>query len=223
MARLPDKAQPREFSTRGKIIGAAAAFLIRLFSITFRWRLHDPDNVAENPPEKPMIWIFWHNRIFAVPVLYKKYLSTRSGAILTSASRDGEMIATTVAKFGCATIRGSSSRRGASALLGLMDWVKDGYDVAVVPDGPRGPRYKMGPGVVKLSGATGALVLPIRVEYGSKWVFNSWDKFQLPKPFSTVDIYFDPCIAISDDLDDEAFEAERLRLENTLNPTNETD
>ncbi|MEX2581157.1 MAG: lysophospholipid acyltransferase family protein [Verrucomicrobiales bacterium] len=223
MVRLPVKAERRRLSTKAKVIGSVAAGLIRLFALTYRWRLHDPEGIATNPPEKPMIWTFWHNRIFAVPVLYRKYLGNRSGAILTSASGDGEIIAATVEQFGCATVRGSSSRRGATALLGLIDWIQDGYDVAIVPDGPRGPRYRMGPGVIKLAETTGSLILPIRIEYGSKWTFDSWDRFQLPKPFSTVNVFFEPCHSVKPGLGAEAFEAERVGLENAMNPAHETD
>ncbi len=210
-------------SPRSRRIGRVGAILIRLFSLTMRWRLHDPDGLVENPPDRPMIWTFWHNRIFVVPTLYHKYLSSRKGVVLTSASRDGDIIAALVARFGCDAVRGSSSRRGSAALLGLIDWIRDGYDVAIVPDGPRGPRYRLGPGVIKLAEVTGALILPVRIEYGSSWVFKSWDLFRLPKPFSTVDVYLGPCTAVRSGLDDEAFEAERLRVEYLMNPTHETD
>lgn len=224
MPELPPKAlEMTNLSPKARRIGWAAAALIRLFSLTFRWRLHDRSGITEVEPEKPMIWIFWHNRIFALPTAYKKYMSSRKGAILTSASNDGAIIAATVARFGCSAVRGSSSRRGATAFLGLLGWLKDGFDIAIVPDGPRGPRYRLGPGVVKLAGMTDALILPIRLEYRSKWVFKSWDRFQLPKPFSVVDVYFEPCESIPAELDDAAFELERQRIEKILNPNDETD
>lgn len=170
-----------------------------------------------------MIWTFWHNRIFVLPALHHRYLASRKGAVLTSASKDGEIIAAIVARFGCDAVRGSSSRRGVSALLGLIDWIRDGYDVAIVPDGPRGPRYQLGPGLVKLAEVTGSLVLPIRVEYGSYWHFKSWDRFRVPKPFSTVEVFLGPPVEVAPTLDEVGFENERLRLETLMNPTHETD
>jgi lysophospholipid acyltransferase (LPLAT)-like uncharacterized protein len=212
-----------ELSPKARWIGFFGACLIRMISGTLRWRLHDPSGVATAPPENAMIWTFWHNRIFTLPAVYHRYLKTRKGAVLTSASRDGEIIAAVVARFGCAAVRGSSSRRGIAALLGLKEAIQNGYDVAIVPDGPRGPRYRLGPGAVKLAELTGAAILPVRVEYGSAWVFQSWDRFQLPKPFTTVDVFLGPCTFVSSGLDEEGFEGERLRIEQLMNPANETD
>lgn len=224
MPEVPEKEGViRKLSPKSRRIGWAGAFLIRLLSATLRWRLHDPAGVSSGPPERPMIWTFWHNRIFVLPALYHRYLASRKGAVLTSASKDGEIIAAIVARFGCDAVRGSSSRRGVSALLGLIDWIKDGYDVAIVPDGPRGPRYQLGPGLVKLAEVTGAMVLPIRVEYGCYWHFKSWDRFRVPKPFSTVDIFLGPPVEVTPNLDEAGFESERLRLETLMNPTHETD
>lgn len=170
-----------------------------------------------------MIWVFWHNRIFVLTTFYRKFAGGRKGAILSSASRDGEIIAALMSRSGMASVRGSSSRRGAAALLGLLDWVKSGYDVGVVPDGPRGPLYRMGPGAIKLAGMTGAKILPIRVEYGSCWKFKSWDRFRVPKPFTSVDIYLDPLYDVPAGQTDEELEKSRLELERIMNPNNETD
>ena len=224
MADMPEKeGSIHLLPPKARRIGWAGAALIRLVSVTLRWRLHDPEGIVGNPPSRPMIWTFWHNRIFVLPTLYHKYLRSRKGAVLTSASKDGEVIAAIVARFGCEAVRGSSSRKGTAALLGLLDWVRDGYDVAIVPDGPRGPRYRLGPGLVKLAEVTNALVLPVRVEYGSYWFFKSWDRFRVPKPFTTVDVYFGPCAEVRSGLDETEFEEERLRLENLMNPAHETD
>jgi len=224
MADLPEKeGSIRKLPPRARRVGWAGACLIRLLSLTLRWRLHDPDGITRDPPSRPMVWAFWHNRIFVIPTVYRKYLRCRKGAVLTSASKDGETIAAIIARFGCEAVRGSSSRRGASALLGLIDWIRDGYDVAIVPDGPRGPRYRLGPGLVKLAEVTGALVLPVRVEYGSYWHFKSWDRFRLPKPFTTVDVFFGPCAEVPSGLDGSDFERERVRLETLMNPAHEVD
>ncbi|MAS93884.1 MAG: hypothetical protein CMO55_11885 [Verrucomicrobiales bacterium] len=213
----------KDLSPKARRIGVCLVALMKVFAVTFRWRCHDPDNLRENLPETPMIWICWHNRIFVLADIYRRYLPSRSGAVLTSASRDGEIIAKIISMYKVAAIRGSSSRRAVAALVALKDWLKEGYDVGIIPDGPRGPRYKLGPGTVKLAQMTGAQILPFRIEYGSYWSFKSWDKFRLPKPFTTVDVYLEPLISIPKELDDEAFEQERLRVENALNPDHEVD
>ncbi len=212
-----------KLSLKGRIIGGLAAGLIRLFCLTYRWKIEDPEKILGHFPEGSLIWAFWHNRVFALPGAYKRYFKERSGAVLTSASKDGELIAASMGAFGLASVRGSSSRRGASALLGLSDWIKRGYDVAITPDGPRGPRYHLAPGMIKLAQVTGAQILPIRVESSSVWRFKSWDHFQLPKPFARVTVIFEPLQTIDPDLEDEAFEHERARIESILNPNNETD
>jgi len=217
----PLQRQPLPWKKRAA--GALIVGLMRAICGTCRFRLEDRAGITESLPDKPMIWLIWHNRIFSIIPAYLKYLPSRRGASLTSASGDGDYIAATVEAVGVSAVRGSSSRRGAAALLGLVDWVKRGFDVLIVPDGPRGPRYRMGPGVVKLAQVTGASVLPIRIEYGSAWIFKSWDRFRLPKPFTTVTVIFEPLVDMSPDLDDEAFEEARLLLERTLNPQDETD
>jgi len=170
-----------------------------------------------------MIWTVWHNRIVALAPFYRRYLPGRHGAVLSSASRDGEIIAAFVSHFRCGSIRGSSSRRGASALLGLTGWVRDGYDVLIVVDGPRGPRYRAGPGVIKLAEVTRAPILPIRADYGAAWKFDSWDRFRLPKPFTTITVSIGPLLHVPENLDAGAFEQERARLQKALNPDDETD
>lgn len=218
-----DAISVKDLSLKSRAIGTSIHILIVLFGWTFRWRPHDPEDVLGANADNPLIWIFWHNRTFALPGARTRYAQGRGGAILSSASRDGEIIAVLAAKINCAAVRGSSSRRGARALFGLLDWLKKGYDVAVVPDGPRGPRYRLGPGVIKLAQLTSARILPVRVEYGSCWTFKSWDRFQLPRPFTTVDIYFGPLVEVPDKLDEEEFEEQRVRVEVLMNPGNETD
>ena len=218
---MPTAPVPLLFKTRVK--GWLAATLIRLVCLTLRWKINDKAGVLESPPEDSMIWIFWHNRIFAMPVFQRKYLKSRAGAVLTSASRDGGVIAATMKQFGLESVRGSSSRRGVAGLKGLMSWIDGGHDIAITPDGPRGPRYKLAPGPIKLAQATGAKILPIRMDYESAWKLKSWDRFQLPKPFSRVIVNLEPLESIDATADEDSFEAERLRVQTILNPENETD
>ena len=121
-----------------------------------------------------------------------------------------------MAVFGLGAVRGSSSRRGVAALIGLKRALIDGHDVCLTPDGPRGPRYQIQAGFVKLAQASGSPVVPVHVRFSSAWRLKSWDRFVIPKPFSRVVVTFAEAIYVPRDLDDAAFEKERLRIESIL-------
>lgn len=225
MARLPTRAvdSAAAYPWKVRLIGLTAATLIWLWGRTCRWRLVDPAGMCASDATHRRIFIVWHNRIFGIEGAFHFFMPKIQGAILTSASRDGEIIAATMSRFGAAIVRGSSSRRGVSALLELRNWIRDGYDVLVVPDGPRGPRYRLGPGVIKLAQVSGAAILPMRIDYARYWSFKSWDQFRLPKPFTTITVTLEPAQFLASELDEATFEAERRRIELLLNPTHETD
>jgi lysophospholipid acyltransferase (LPLAT)-like uncharacterized protein len=183
---------------------------------TLRVRVHDQASVLGGPSEPRLIWAFWHNRFFVIPHLLNRYLSHRPGSALTSASKDGEILAAFLERFNVRPIRGSSSRQGVAALLEMKRLIEEGYDVAITPDGPRGPRYHLNPGIITLAQKTGALVMPIAVRYSRFWRLKSWDAFEIPKPFATVDITLLPLHQVAPTENDEAFESERVRLEQVL-------
>ncbi len=187
-----------------------------MIGITLRFTVEDRSGVTTKNPEGPLIWAFWHNRLFTVPLVYKKYLPLRKGAVLTSPSKDGQILAEAIGRFGVGSVRGSSSRRGAAGLLGLVDWVKGGHDVAITPDGPRGPCYQLQPGILKLAQKTGAQILPIVVTHQSAFQLKTWDQFQIPRPFSRVDVVLEELQGIGEDAGDDAFEEERRQLETLM-------
>jgi len=197
--------------------------VIQLFSSTLRWRYPERGGLLKDLPDGPVIWVVWHNRIFVLYKVYSRFLSSRNGVVLTSVSEDGDIIAAALKLYGVHPIRGSSSRRGTEALLTLSDWLQSGYDVLIVPDGPRGPRYRMGPGAVKLAELGKAPIVPIHVDYSSAWRFKGWDRFRLPKPFSKVTVYAGPRLEVPHDLSVAKFEDERVRIEQALNPADEKD
>ena len=124
--------------------------------------------------------------------------------ILVSRSRDGELIAQVLHRFGFRTVRGSSSRGGGSALLELLDRVKAGQRVAITPDGPRGPLQAVHPGVTALSKRTGVPILPLAWAGSSVKKLSTWDGFRVPLPFGRIEVYFGAPLWIgSDDLDGE--------------------
>ncbi|MCB1091975.1 MAG: lysophospholipid acyltransferase family protein [Verrucomicrobiae bacterium] len=224
MPSIPRPDSQISLPLKARVIGRIASWMIGIFGLTYRFQVEDRAGIMKQRPDHPLLWAFWHNRIFSVPAIHRRFLGDRSGAVLTSPSRDGAIIAATMRCFGVASVRGSSNKRGPAAMLEMVEWVEAGFDIAVTPDGPRGPRYRLAPGLVRLAQRTGAPVLPIRIDYESAWVFHrSWDRFRLPKPFSRVRLVFEPYQTIDPDADGDTFEAERLRIESILNPDHETD
>lgn len=191
---------------------------MKLMTSTLRVNLHNPGRIGDPDTEvPPMILMLWHSRFFVVPGVWLNMLRTkRRVSILTSASRDGDMVANAMAVFGFDAIRGSSSRRAVAALVGLKRALEDGQDVCLTPDGPRGPRYKIQPGAIKLAEATGAPIVPVHVQFSSAWRLGTWDRFVIPKPFSRVLVTFAEPLHISKGLDAEALENERLKIESLL-------
>ncbi|MEO0414158.1 MAG: lysophospholipid acyltransferase family protein [Verrucomicrobiota bacterium] len=196
--------QQKPLPWKPKLAGWIGATLVRAFGLTFRYEAKNLESVLEELGDDPVIWAQWHNRIFCSTLIYKKFYPTRSGAGLTSASKDGDYLAAFIRAFGVGAVRGSSSRGGARALVQLNRWIQAGYDVMFTPDGPRGPRYQVAPGMVKLAEVTKVPVCPIKIEYSSYWeLAKSWDKFRVPKPFSKITATFGPVIPVKegDDLE----------------------
>jgi lysophospholipid acyltransferase (LPLAT)-like uncharacterized protein len=200
---------------KSAVLGMLAGWAMKLLGATLRFQVRDLAGVgAKDPAVPPVIMILWHNRFFSVPPAWQKLCgSHRKMVVLTSASHDGDMVARAMAVFGLGAIRGSSSRRGVAALVGLKRASQEGLDICLTPDGPRGPRYIMQPGVIKLAESTGAPIVPIHVLFSSAWRLKSWDRFVIPKPFSRVEVTFGPAIHLSRGMDPETFENERLKLE----------
>lgn len=200
------------------LLGSLAAFLIRMLGLLLRIRVFDHAGFISSAYKEPCIAAFWHNRMIVMPLIYARVYRRKGATVLTSASREGSLVERVVRSFGMDVVRGSSSRRGATALLALSDRMAEGFDVIVTPDGPRGPCYRLGPGVVFLSQLSGQPVMPIRVEYSRFIELKSWDRFRIPLPFSRVDVTLGPLFFAQPGETDEAFEAERGRLEKAMQP-----
>ena len=200
------------------MLAGLGACLVRLWIYTLRYRIVDRAGVLETPPEKPLLWAFWHNKLFVMPRLFERYFPGRLGAALASASKDGEIISAFLDRFGIRAIRGSSSRGGGRALIEMKRAIEAGYIMAITPDGPRGPRYSISPGVIKLAQITGGLILPIHVTYSSYWQLKTWDGFMIPKPFSRIHITFDVLHEVPATVVAETFENARIHLEQMMRP-----
>ena len=190
--------------------------LLRLWARTLRYRIEDRASVVGAAPNERYIGALWHNRLLLLPYVLQRFVPGRKGAGLISASRDGDMLADLVRRFGFEVVRGSTSRKGATAMLQLANVMAKGRDAVITPDGPRGPAYEIGAGLVFLAQKSGAAVVPINMEYSSCWRLRSWDRFILPKPFSRVRVIFAAPHRVQPTASDAEFESERLRLQNAM-------
>jgi lysophospholipid acyltransferase (LPLAT)-like uncharacterized protein len=159
---------------------------------------------------RPLIYAVWHGRILLVPWLnarFQRMEGARYVRVLASRSRDGELVAAFVRRFGLEVVRGSSSRGGAGALRELARAVQGGQDVAVVPDGPRGPSCRAQAGIVSLAATTGAPIVPLGVAARPARRLRSWDRFMVPAPFARCAVVFGPAVQVGRDDDREAVRA----------------
>ena len=183
--------QPR-FSFRQRIllwvISWASYLAIAVIGRTLRYSIswEEPPSSPDVMFETPMIYCFWHRAVFPAAWLWKK----TGIAVMVSRSFDGEYIARTIERFGFAAVRGSSSRGGATALLGLKAQLERNHPVVFTIDGPRGPKYVAKPGPVVLSRASAVPMQAFYVALSNAWVLNTWDALMIPKPFSKALVRF---------------------------------
>jgi lysophospholipid acyltransferase (LPLAT)-like uncharacterized protein len=180
-----------------RALPALAALFIRALRATLRVEHHGDERQRVWEREgRHFVIAFWHRHLLLMPYSYRG----RRICVLISASRDGERIARTVARFGIDAARGSSSRRGAAGLRELLRRARDGWDIAFTPDGPRGPARLVQPGVALAAMATGLPVVPIAYAATRQWELPSWDRFVVPKPGSRVAfVHGEPLVATRDD------------------------
>jgi lipid-A-disaccharide synthase len=189
------------------IAPSVGAALVRLTGLTWRVNVVGAEHVEGCWREgRPVIYIVWHGRILLVPWLNQRLRRTRGArapVVLASRSRDGELVARYVKHFGLSVVRGSSSRGGGTALRALVAAIRAGDDVAIVPDGPRGPRERLQPGVVALAALTGAPVVPLAVGARPARRLGSWDRFLVPLPFARCVLAFGAPVPVDRDADRE--------------------
>ena len=190
--------------------------LLQIWARTLRYEIDDRPGVVGRPVNENYIGALWHNRLLIFPFVLRRFFSNRRGAALISASRDGDLLADAIKRFDFDIVRGSSSRLGASAILQLTDVLASGRDVVITPDGPRGPAYELGPGIIFLAQKSGAAVLPVNMEYSSCWRLKSWDRFILPRPFSKVRVIIGQPYHVRSTSTPDEFETERLRLQDAM-------
>jgi lysophospholipid acyltransferase (LPLAT)-like uncharacterized protein len=141
-----------------------------------------------------VIVLFWHNRIFISPMLKRRFRKQHRMSGLVSPSRDGAWLAAAFKFFKVEIIRGSSKRRGGLAIKEMVGAIADGSDICITPDGPRGPKYSIKKGALKVAELSGADIMIIRAKYRHYFKIGTWDDFMFPLPFSTVDLEVEPLI-----------------------------
>ena len=197
------------------ILPLLAAGVVRVLGATLRVQVVGGDEMAPFwRQSRAVIYVVWHGRILLVPWLSVRLRRThgaRSPVVLTSLSRDGELLTAYVRSFGMSVVRGSTSRGGEEGLRQLVAAVRRGTDVAIVPDGPRGPSERLQPGVVMLAAATGAPVIPLAVAARPCRRLRSWDRFVVPWPFGRSVLVFGSPIRV-DRTADRALAAKELQL-----------
>ncbi len=201
------------------LIGLVGSWALRLLAATLRLHTENLAAVNQRADGEPFIVVFWHNRLLLVPVVWQRFLRTgvRAGGVaLTSSSRDGELIAQFLGRFGIGPVRGSATRGGSTAIRELIRSLRRGHDVGITPDGSRGPCYEIKPGLVLLAQLSGRRILPISFEYMNAWRTRSWDRFFIPKPFSRVTFVVGEPFAVQKTATPEAFEVERQRCERVI-------
>lgn len=190
-------------------------FAERLVIGSLRCRWNDNSGLMAMPAGAPVIFCLWHNRLAISMLVHRRH--PRKLAALVSASRDGALLAAVLGKFGVEQVRGSSSRRGPQALLELRSRGEMGYDLAVTPDGPRGPRYIVQRGVISLAQVTGLPIIAVTCNTKRKVSLKSWDRFQIPLPFSRCELILNKPMLVPREADASRREELRLELEATLN------
>ncbi len=185
--------------------------------------MRDESGLFEPGVKGPILFALWHNRL-AVAMTFWSWVRQRRAeaglAALISASRDGGLLARTFEHFGVTPVRGSSSRRGAQALVELVRAFRSGRHVAITPDGPRGPKYTVQPGIISLAQLSGAPVLPVGAVIRRKKELRSWDRFQVPWPFARCELSFGKPIYVDRAATEEERERARRELEAELRRLN---
>jgi lysophospholipid acyltransferase (LPLAT)-like uncharacterized protein len=191
-------------------IAALGYPLINALGHTLRWRVEGLHHLsAIRASGRQPVMAFWHGRILTATFYFRR----RGIVVITSENFDGEWIARIIERFGYGTARGSTSRGARKAMLQLVRAMRRGRPAGFTLDGPRGPALVAQPGAVWLARTTGNPVLPFHLEASRHWSMRSWDRTQVPKPFSTVALVVGEPMSVPADAKDGDLERWRVELE----------
>ncbi len=214
-AALPPEPWRSSWRKRAEVAAIAGIGypLINALGHTLRWRVEGLEHLdAILASNRQPVMAFWHARI--LPATF--YFRRRGIVVITSENFDGEWIARIIRRFGYGTARGSTTRGAKRAMLQLVRDMEAGQPAGFTVDGPRGPARVVQPGAVWLAKTTGNPVLPFHLEAARSWSVRSWDKTQIPKPWTTVSLVVGEPMEVPRDLSDEGLEAARVELEQRL-------
>jgi len=200
-----------------KLLVWLCATIIRVIGATLRVTEDDGANILHSPHHAPLIYAFWHNRVGLIPFFYERDGSGRPLFVFISLSRDGQFITEVAERFGVKAVRGSTSRKGTKAALEAVRAARDPHaDIAITPDGPRGPRYQIQPGLLRLAQTTGRPIVAVTYHLEWKYELKSWDRFQVPLPFSPCRLVTRGPIFVPEEATEEDFVAINAKVAEAL-------
>ena len=213
MSQRTDWRASRARRWKAAVIAAVGFPVVALLGRTLRWRAEGLDHLDEVARSgRQPVMAFWHGRILPATCYFRR----RGIVVMTSENFDGEWIARIIEKFGYEPARGSTSRGGRRALIQMKRAMDRGRPTGFTLDGPRGPAERAQPGAVWLARATGNPIVPFHMEAARHWTLRSWDRTQIPKPFSPIAVAVGCPMMVPADADDQAIEAARQALERQL-------
>lgn len=191
----------------------AKTYRIKIFNWERYQRLADP--------KQNILFCVWHENLLICPFLYVNTLKRNNVVGMVSRSIDGEIISQFLHRFGWKSVRGSSSRGGAVALIQMAEEMQQGRDGIMIPDGPRGPARKIKPGIIKVAQVTGVPILPCAMDVRRKVRLKSWDRLRIPFPFNSVAGAVGEPILVPPDASEAQQEELRRRLEEEMRAATE--
>jgi lysophospholipid acyltransferase (LPLAT)-like uncharacterized protein len=195
------------------IAAIPAWFFIQLTGRTNHLKIDGPDYYTWMREKKgPFLFSLWHSRLM-IPIYPFRNTDI---AVIVSQSKDGEYITQLMKRFQIHATRGSASRHGMEGLLGLARWLHQGKNALITPDGPRGPRERVQPGIVQLAKLSGVPVVPVSFSCTRRYRFASWDRFMLPLPFGTIHMAIGDPIEVPRHIDQDGFEEKRQLIEREM-------
>lgn len=196
-----------------RLVGLLGPHLIRLIGATWRFQLVDVERYEKARREgQKFVFAFWHQS----QLVWAYFNRGQKTHVLVSHHADGEMIARALEGLGFGTVRGSTTRGGSAALRRMVRVGRDGYNLAVTPDGPKGPRHKVQPGVITLARLTGMPIVRGTWYARPMWEFGSWDRFRIPWPFARIGVILSEPFRVPRDISPEEEEEYRWKLEEAM-------
>jgi lysophospholipid acyltransferase (LPLAT)-like uncharacterized protein len=188
-------------------------FFSKIIIKTIRYKIHGLENYKDLKNKgKRVVFAILHGQL----ALFYPMAYYSKGCGIVSRSRDGELAAKIIKHFGFASVRGSSSKAGAIAIMEAEKYLKEGYDIIITVDGPKGPRFSVKNGAIYISKRFDCIIIPVVASINRYKMFDSWDRFIFPLPFSKLDIYLGEAIQPKSDIDKDTIKQEAENLKNTL-------